>query len=98
MAYKGYLPKNITYVCSSPQTEETYFDDDDSVAISSHKVTPTFVVEDGKSLDSAIRWSGLKKPRTVTLPNEPIKNVKVLNLETRGNGGRAYKVLLNDKF
>jgi hypothetical protein len=95
----GYLPKKVTYVCSSPETIDVYDDEDIcEKKIASHKVSPTFPVEDGKKLDAAIKWTKLKNPRMETLDNSPIKSIIVCNLEERGNGGRAYKVIVDNKF
>ena len=38
------------------------------------------------------------KVEIITVDNEPIRNIKVLSLEGRGNGGRAYKVVIDDKY
>ena len=96
---KGYLPKKVVYVCMKEDTVDV-FDSDDSETqkIASYTITPTWPVEEGKSLDSAIRWTGMTKPKMITLENDPVKSVRVINLETRGNGGRAYKVLVNEQF
>lgn len=95
---KGYIPDSITYVCSSPETFECYFEEENTKPISKQKVVPTFPVETGKKLDSAISWTGLKNPRQVVVDNKPFGNVKIVGLEERGNGGRAYKVTIDDKF
>lgn len=99
MSYKGYIPEKVVYVCRTPTTEELYFDDcDEDIKIASFKVTETFPVEYGKKLDTAIKWTGLKKPKQIELLNSPIKKVRICNLEERGNGGRAYKVLINETY
>ena len=44
-------------------------------------------------------WIKTKIPVTInTVDNKPIKKVRLLSLEFRGEGGRAYKVLLDDKY
>ena len=99
MGYAGYLPKSITYVCSAGYDIEIGFDDADDVdTIASCKVIPTFPVETGKKLDTAIKWTGLKSPKIIETENLPIKNVKIVDLDYRGNGGRAYKVILDDLY
>lgn len=96
---KGFLPRKISYVCASKETMDVYDSDDyRSKKIASYKVHPTFPVEDGKKLDTAISWTGLKNPKIDVLDNEPLSNIKVCDLEHRGNGGRAYKVIIHDKY
>lgn len=38
------------------------------------------------------------KPIEYEFDNEPIDNIKIVNLEHRSQGGRAYKVIIHDKF
>ena len=96
---KGFIPRKISYVCSSLTTIDVYDSDDyRSKKIASHKVYPTFPVEEGKKLDTAINWTGLKNPKIDTLENTPLSNVRVCDLDFRGNGGRAYKVIINEKY
>ena len=96
---KGYLPKKVAYVCAKPETEDVYDDEENCKGkIASYKVIPTYPVQDGKSLDAAIKWTGLEKPKIDVLDNVPVQSVRVINLEERGNGGRAYKVLVNEKY
>ncbi len=76
------------------------------------KVLPAFPVDskDPKGKETAIRWAeaghyDYKTKQQITNPhqeeefdNSPITGIKVLSLEERGQGGRAYKVVINDKF
>jgi hypothetical protein len=39
-----------------------------------------------------------KDPTITTHFNNPITNIRVAGLETRGNGGRAYKVVIDDLY
>jgi hypothetical protein len=99
MSSKGFLPKKVAYVCASKAKIDVYDDDDyQSKKIATYQVHPTFPVEDGKKLDTAISWTGLKRPTIDVLNNEPLTNVRVCDLDYRGNGGRAYKVIINDKY
>lgn len=95
----GYLPERVTYVCAKPEKSEIW-DEEGEKKIASFKVVPAFPVETGRKLDTAIRWaeSGGYKPKCEDLPNDPIKEVEIMGLEERGNGGRAYKVTLNGKY
>lgn len=81
-------------------------DDEDAPKTVKEKVTPAFPSdsEDAKSLATAKQWAertyygqSKRTSQTTIIDNVPIKNVKVFSLEERGNGGRAYKVLI-DKF
>ena len=75
------------------------------------KVLPTFPADtsDAKMVQKAISWatSGYfnssaghvdRKHTILERNNEPIKNVKVLSLEQRGNNGRAYKALIDNFY
>lgn len=95
----GYLPDRITYVCAKKEKSEIWDEEYENV-IATFKVCPAFPVETGRKLDTAINWATDKnyKPVCDDLPNEPISNVQIMGLEERGNGGRAYKVTLNDKY
>lgn len=70
------------------------------------EVTLAWVVSTESKQDSAERWAGTQiqtpqGPVTVScsvereIDNEPIESIQILNIEVRGNGGRAYKVLWN---
>jgi hypothetical protein len=95
----GYLPDRITYVCAKKEKSEIWDDESENV-IATFKVCPTFPIETGRKLDTAIEWASDKgyTPVCDDLPNEPISNVQIMGLEERGNGGRAYKVTLNDNY
>lgn len=87
-------------------------EDDDGPKTTKIKVLPAFPVDstDEKSMKRAVAWaeSGYydyqtnkthtRKHTTKEVDNEPIKNVKVLSLEERGNGGRAYKALIGKYY
>ena len=75
------------------------------------KVLPTFPADasEPKMIQKAISWAsnGYYDPvkghvdrqhTIVNKNNDPIKNVKVLSLEQRGNSGRAYKVLIDNFY
>lgn len=75
-------------------------------------VTPTFPVDssDNKTMTRALDWAKnggwnydlkqriIKTPSTKEVDNHPISNVKVLSLEQRGQGGRAYKALIDNFY
>jgi hypothetical protein len=93
-----YIPKRITYVCAKSEICEEYFDDTE-ILISKIRITPAWPIETGKSLDAAIKWAGGDRiAKIIDVENNPITNVKIVGLEERGNGGRAYKVVIDDKY
>lgn len=94
---KSYIPEKITYVCSKAEKFE-FYDEESQDVISSYKANPTWPVEGGKSLEKAINWAGGEKATVVEVENKPFGNVRVVDLESRGNGGRAYKVIVDEKF
>jgi hypothetical protein len=95
--FKGSLPHKIDYISSKSMTKiEEYYEDTQELFFVV-KVYSTFPVEHGKSLDSAKSWAG-DGHRHILLDNTPLKNVRVIGLDIRGNGGRAYKVLIDDKY
>jgi hypothetical protein len=98
MAVTQYIPKSITYVHDKPETIEEYWEDSD-VLMKKVKVAATWPIETGKALDKAIEWAGGEKvAKQVIVDNSPIDNIKVIGLDIRGNGGRAYKVVIDDLY
>lgn len=86
--------------------------DDDSPKNVKAKVYPSWPVATGddETLKKAIPWAErghydhiakvhvTYKHSIDEVENKPFTGVKVLSLEERGNGGRAYKVTINDKY
>src|ERR1043165_3658826 len=96
--YKGHIPASLIYVCASPTQVQT-FDEEGEIAITEKtKVTPTFCIEPTQNPATALKWAGLKTPGGGALENKPIKSVQVVDLEERGNGGRAYKVIVDGQY
>lgn len=68
------------------------------------KVLPAFPVDsfaDQSAHYVAEKWASARSDPSrnkVIVPNDPITSVRILRIEERGNGGRAYKVLLDDKY
>lgn len=89
----------------------SYYEQDKNIR---EKVLPAFPVDSSneKTMKTAIAWAsqpGYKyvngQHTTITnthtsyeTENKPIKNVRVLSLEERGNGGRAYKVMIGKYY
>lgn len=83
-------------------------DEDGTNSSPKQKVLPTFPIDptDAKGMARAIAWASdngynwntrskiTSKPQIEEVDNLPIKDIRVLSLEERGQGGRAYKVLV----
>jgi hypothetical protein len=90
----------------------SWYDNDDGPKTVKQKVTPAFPVDskDDKTMKRAIDWATqdgwdyssnkrkVKKHDTKEVENKPLSNVKVLSLEQRGQGGRAYKALIDNFY
>ena len=71
--------------------------------LASYPVREVFPVEGGKDLTTAKSWATGHHwqnknnyiPEIIETDNVPISDVRVVTLEHRGNGGRAYKVIIN---
>lgn len=92
----GYIPTNITIV-SRPKIELMVNGKNYS------NVRPAYIVDstNEKTLESAMSWSKgrywekqTEEPTVETFPNNSIYGVQIHDLEIRGEGGRAYKVLV----
>lgn len=77
------------------------------------EVRETFVVDADniRTLTTAMRWAGApgsyrsqaieetrEKISVIEVPNDPIEALELINLDIRGQGGRAWKVLIANKF
>lgn len=96
----GSIPKEITYVYKP--LISCRIGGYDTLNKKEVKLHPTFPVETGnkKSLETTGKWAtsyNQKNYSTENIDNSSIKNVKVISLEHRGQGGRAYKIQI-DKF
>jgi len=92
--YKGHIPESVIYVCAKSEKTQL-FDDEGEIAITEERtVTPTFCIESTQNPDTAIRWTGMAKPKQILRENKPMKKIEIVGLEERGNGGRAYKVIV----
>lgn len=98
----GYIPERIVMVFSDAITTK-------NKAGEEINVVPAFPVDakNKKRLETADTWAlrgnyrNGKGQRTVTkqeYPNGPFKDVKINALEIRGEGGRAYKVVVGDDY
>ncbi len=98
----GSLPEKICYVASKEMNVSVgcRWDIDYDGTDEKVKVLPTFPTDasDTKALARAKTWANNKIHSSKIVDNKPIKNVKVVSLEERGRGGRAYKVLIDDYY
>lgn len=99
------LSEKILYVCKEPTEFKTTFDDDDTAIITTTAM-PAFPVDptNEKTIKTARSWaidrysSDLNKPHLEAETMNLVNKVQVVHLEHRGNGGRAYKVIVDDNF
>jgi hypothetical protein len=110
----GSIPEKICYVHSRTQEvavgcewDISWYDSDDGPKTVKEKVTPAFPIEDGnaKSMATAKKWAeqtyygeSKRTSKTEVVSNDPVTGVRVLSLEQRGNGGRAYKVIIHNYY
>lgn len=107
----GNIPENVTYIYSHDQKLSSYWEDDSLHAgFVGQTVTPAFcsdasnvkTLETGRSWAGAEHWDGNKRVKGVvkeiTKKNDPIKGIKIVGLEIRSEGGRAYKVVTPDNY
>lgn len=105
----GNIPENITFVYSNKKKLESYWENDALHAgWEGQEVTPAFCSDsaNAKTLETGRSWASRKwrhddpTPQVCEYPhkNDPIVGLKVVSLEHRGEGGRAYKVLTPDNY
>jgi hypothetical protein len=107
----GNIPENLTFIARQPTEIEWRFDDlDDNARKATVKpafasdATNTKTLQTGRDWAANWRWDSttrayVPQPTTeTTLPNTPFKNLRIVNLEKRSEGGRAWKVITEDSF
>jgi len=90
---RGSIPEKVTYISTSPLDITRRRVGKESTV----KARPAFPVEAGKSLEVARRWAQRKGQGGVqetTEDNQPFSGLVIWDLDERGQGGRAYKVLI----
>lgn len=101
---KGNIPKKITYIYSGPITVSI-----GSIGYRTElkqqkiKVIPAFVSDSSnekKTIQTGVKWITLRneKYQLKEVFNTPLKSIRICELEFRGNGGRAYKVIADDFY
>lgn len=101
----AHIPARILYVCRKGIDVRIGWEDfDESRTV---HVTPAYPVDpDGskKTVQSAIDWARGRynpegdAPTTMTVANVPLPYVQIVNLEIRGEGGRAYKITVDGVY
>jgi len=99
------IPKKIRFHCRKPEKATFCWDDlDTSESIG---VIPAFACdidnektnETAKSWAEGYSWQGKREGYTVVeFDNDPIDDIKIIGLEHRSEGGRAYKVILRGNY
>jgi hypothetical protein len=106
MKVTGSIPKNMMYISQDFIEVGGFWENADDQANTKISVKPTFPADadNPKSVETGLNWgegyhNNNKKPSTVTRPNNPMSDIRIVGLEIRSEGGRAYKVLLdNDMY
>lgn len=93
----GSIPEELTYVFSHEKEVIIKFDDvedEEGDVVVKEKVKPTFVSDSTNpgTLVTARRWAGANC-KEITRKNTPMSKLKLIGLDYRGNGGRAWKVM-----
>lgn len=86
----AFIPDRLTFVC---RPRETYKD----LLGNTFEVHNTFPAHNESSLNTARGWAWNGCTET-EVKNVSRSDVRILNLERRSEGGRAYKVLVADKY
>lgn len=105
MAKTRNIPAELKYVRKKAVSVSQWWNKTAGQADKQRMVRPTFVVDslNEKTLNSAETWAGgYQKDQTAyditVLPNNPIGSVELIDLDHRGRGGRAWKVLIDGAY
>lgn len=102
MIIYGGIPDKITYVVKQAHAVTRGWHGLDDLHIAAPvTAAPAFPVdpESKSSMETAVRWAegwGKNPSRSVVGDNTPIKEVEIITIDVRAEGGRAYKVRLLD--
>jgi hypothetical protein len=96
----GYIPKKVMYISSKAHKLGSFWEEKDLDIKEEEKieVLPTFCAdaENPKTIQTGRYWAGRDKANPAkeqVFDNEPMTSVKIISLERRSEGGRAYKVI-----
>ena len=108
-----YFPAKIAFIKGKKTTVDNRFDDGDEMS-PSIKATPAFIAdpENEKNMKTGTDWAVDSllgrygyRPETMKIPvpgflivDNIFTDVKIVTMDFRGNGGRAYKVVINGKY
>lgn len=107
---QGFIPQKITIISNGTKEIEPGWDDIDGGISPKLVVTPAFVADSNSEaiLETGRNWAAggyrwgndnkNKKVNEVNLENKPRSDYKVVDLEHRSEGGRAYKVIDSDGY
>jgi len=105
MAKTRNIPTELKYVRRKAVSVSQWWNKTAGQADKQRMVRPTFVVDsiNEKTLATAETWAGgYQKDQTAyditVLPNNPIESVELIDLDRRGRGGRAWKVLIDGAY
>lgn len=99
----GFIPDNVTLIGRKPYKvelpEELQTEPGEKLSVVEVYISDS---TNAKTLESGRKWAegyshrgtSDKKPVEISRPNLPMTGIRILSLEHRGQGGRAYKVIL----
>lgn len=97
----GNIPENLIIFCNRQKLESQYWDDFDMDAdYEGVEVLRAFATDalNKKTHETARRWASGPGYKKIEKPNSPMKNLRIISLEKRCEGGRAWKVLTEDNL
>lgn len=104
----GYIPERLLYAARTMAMRKDYWESDifaGEAAKDTFDVRDTYVADFNaeKQVASARSWAMAgREPNSSTdewqTYNDPIDEVRIISLDHRGNGGRAWKVLIDDTY
>ena len=100
----GNIPEKLVYFTQPAEEVSTNWDDIESNSINTLNVYPTYVsdAKNKKTLETGENWAkgyrNNKKPGKIELENVPLTDIRIIGLEIRSQGGRAYKVVIDNKY
>lgn len=109
----GNIPEHVTYFYSKKKKLESFWDNSAFHAgWVGQEVTPAFCSDttNTKTMETGRTWAENQNrgynpnnipsvpTQEISRPNDPISGIKIVSLEHRGEGGRAYKVVTTDNF
>ena len=101
----GNIPTKLTLISRSAEEIENHFEGIEE-SINKIKVLPTFVADsvNENSIQRGMDWAGGRpwetkkyKGKKTETDNAPLTDIRIIGLEYRSEGGRAYKVLFGAK-